>query len=248
MLCFLLAQLFEFVLSNSICRATNGAINGAFFQSLLTLLSVFLVWVLWHNITEDRCTSNRDRQSFIGPEVSISRPEVKSNNSPDSPDFPWKSGSRTRTGSPNLSYAPRAKTDPPPPKVFRPTGAALTETLDALDKDEGKFLDAAEAAVRRKIEGTKRMDCIAIIQVYPSGYRRYISLTDPKDWTRRFIEMARHKEDTLPKYERNELDSYLSRPIIDTIGEVRATLFKDRDETIGKFLIGMLNDNSTVQR
>ena len=52
-LLFAIGQVFNFVISVHICRPTNGQINGAFFQSLFTLLSVISIWVFWSSITED---------------------------------------------------------------------------------------------------------------------------------------------------------------------------------------------------
>lgn len=52
-LLFAIAQIFNYVISVHICRPTNGAINGTFFQTLFNLLSVIMVWVFWSSITED---------------------------------------------------------------------------------------------------------------------------------------------------------------------------------------------------
>lgn len=52
-LLFAIAQIFNYVISVHICKPTNGAIDGAFFQTLFNLLSVIMVWVFWSSITED---------------------------------------------------------------------------------------------------------------------------------------------------------------------------------------------------
>jgi hypothetical protein len=52
-LLFAIAQIFNYVISVHICNPTNGAINGAFFESLFNLLAVLAVWVFWSSITED---------------------------------------------------------------------------------------------------------------------------------------------------------------------------------------------------
>ncbi|KAK2837035.1 hypothetical protein FQN49_006473 [Arthroderma sp. PD_2] len=52
-LLFTLGQIFQFVTSTHICNATNGKINGAFFETLFNLGSVVMVWVFWSSITED---------------------------------------------------------------------------------------------------------------------------------------------------------------------------------------------------
>ncbi|KEZ43071.1 hypothetical protein SAPIO_CDS5154 [Scedosporium apiospermum] len=46
-------QIINYVASSHICSGTNGKIDGALFQTLLTLLSVVLVWIFWSSITED---------------------------------------------------------------------------------------------------------------------------------------------------------------------------------------------------
>lgn len=50
---FAIGQVFNYVISIHLCQATSGAINGAFFETLFTLLSVIVVWVFWGSITED---------------------------------------------------------------------------------------------------------------------------------------------------------------------------------------------------
>ncbi|KAI4208123.1 MAG: hypothetical protein LQ348_000323 [Seirophora lacunosa] len=52
-LLFALGQIFQYVVSTHICQGTNGAINGALFQTLFTLLAVVMTWVFWSSITED---------------------------------------------------------------------------------------------------------------------------------------------------------------------------------------------------
>lgn len=50
---FALGQIFNYVVSPHICEGTSGAIDGALFQTLFTLLSVVTVWIFWSSITED---------------------------------------------------------------------------------------------------------------------------------------------------------------------------------------------------
>ncbi|EGD90305.1 hypothetical protein H112_01760 [Trichophyton rubrum D6] len=52
-LLFALSQIFQFVISTHLCNATDGKINGAFFETLFNLGAVNMVWVFWSSITED---------------------------------------------------------------------------------------------------------------------------------------------------------------------------------------------------
>lgn len=52
-LLFALGQIFNYLVSIHICHGTDGRIDGAFFQTLFTLLSVVTVWIFWSSITED---------------------------------------------------------------------------------------------------------------------------------------------------------------------------------------------------
>ena len=52
-LLFALGQIFNYVISVHICNPTNGKIDGAFFETFFTLLSVVAIWLLFHAITED---------------------------------------------------------------------------------------------------------------------------------------------------------------------------------------------------
>ncbi|KAJ3943876.1 uncharacterized protein N0V96_006809 [Colletotrichum fioriniae] len=49
----LVVRIFNYVVSSHICNGTNGAIDGALFETLFTLLAVVAVWVFWSSITED---------------------------------------------------------------------------------------------------------------------------------------------------------------------------------------------------
>ncbi|KAK5108897.1 hypothetical protein LTR62_007699 [Meristemomyces frigidus] len=50
---FAIGQIFQYVVSQYICRGTHGAINGGMFETLFTLLAVVSIWVFWSSITED---------------------------------------------------------------------------------------------------------------------------------------------------------------------------------------------------
>lgn len=52
-LLFAVGQIFQYVVSPHLCNASDGKINGAFFETLFTLLSVITVWIFWSSITED---------------------------------------------------------------------------------------------------------------------------------------------------------------------------------------------------
>lgn len=52
-LLFAIGQIFNYVASVHICKGTKGAIDGALFETLFTLLSVVTIWVFWSSITED---------------------------------------------------------------------------------------------------------------------------------------------------------------------------------------------------
>jgi len=52
-LLFAIGQIFNYVISVHICKPSNGKIDGAFFETLFTLLSVVTIYVFWSSITED---------------------------------------------------------------------------------------------------------------------------------------------------------------------------------------------------
>jgi hypothetical protein len=51
-LLFAIGQIFNYVISVHICNPTHGKIDGAFFETLFTLLSVVTLWIFWSSITE----------------------------------------------------------------------------------------------------------------------------------------------------------------------------------------------------
>ncbi|EFQ32164.1 chitin synthase export chaperone [Colletotrichum graminicola] len=53
LLLFAIGQIFNYVVSSQICNGTNGAVDGALFETFFTLLAVVAVWVFWSSITED---------------------------------------------------------------------------------------------------------------------------------------------------------------------------------------------------
>jgi hypothetical protein len=52
-LLFAIGQIFQYVISVHLCNAADGKINGAFFETFFTLLSVVAIFVFWSSITED---------------------------------------------------------------------------------------------------------------------------------------------------------------------------------------------------
>jgi hypothetical protein len=63
-LLFAIGQIFNYVISVHICKPTNGKIDGAFFETFFTLLSVVAVWVFWSSITEDDWPSSVSGQPY----------------------------------------------------------------------------------------------------------------------------------------------------------------------------------------
>ncbi|KAI5787087.1 chitin synthase III catalytic subunit [Geopyxis carbonaria] len=64
---FAVGQIFNFVVSVHLCKATSGKIDGALFESLFTLLAMICLWFFWNTITEDEW-----------PEDSINHPTLMS--------------------------------------------------------------------------------------------------------------------------------------------------------------------------
>ena len=52
-LLFIIGQIFQYVISEHICKSTSGSINGGMFETFFTLLAVIMVWIFWSSITED---------------------------------------------------------------------------------------------------------------------------------------------------------------------------------------------------
>ena len=52
-LLFAIGQIFQYVISVHLCNSSNGKINGAFFETIFTLLSVVAIWKFWSEITEN---------------------------------------------------------------------------------------------------------------------------------------------------------------------------------------------------
>lgn len=50
---FIVSQLFNFVISVHLCKATDGKIDGALFETLFVLLAVTTLYFFWSSITED---------------------------------------------------------------------------------------------------------------------------------------------------------------------------------------------------
>jgi hypothetical protein len=63
-LLFAIGQIFNYVISVHICKPTNGKIDGAFFETFFTLLSVVAIWVFWSSITEDDWPSSVSGQPY----------------------------------------------------------------------------------------------------------------------------------------------------------------------------------------
>ena len=55
---FGIGQIFNYIISVHICNHTNRKIDGAFFETLFTLLSVVAVWLLFDSVTEDNWLEN----------------------------------------------------------------------------------------------------------------------------------------------------------------------------------------------
>jgi hypothetical protein len=124
---------------------------------------------------------------------------------------------------------------------------ALQKTLDELDKSKYQFLNSVENAVEGLIIRTQRRDCVAIVEVSSSGSKRRIGMSDPKDYTRRFIVLLKSKnKEELPTYNGAKLDSYLSEPILAEVTELWTRYYHEESDVISNGMVDALKDDPQV--
>jgi hypothetical protein len=220
MLCFVVGQLFEFVINEQICQKTSGAIDGAMFQTLLSFVAMLFFYTLWTSITEDDWFTS----------------------------IPYDDFESVRASAPK-SRAPMYQ----PIKIEQPTGLTLTETLSKLNWYKETFLNQVENDIKDFIERSRKRDCTAIIAIRPSGSRIVYRIQND-GWARRLRAMAKHKDrlnsgnSSLPMYDGDQLDSYLSQPIMDRVGELHSQFLRDQGDVLGSHMVERLRNNPEVYR
>ncbi|KAI5309522.1 hypothetical protein KEM55_003061 [Ascosphaera atra] len=51
---FAIGQVFQYVVSDHLCNASHGKVNGALFETFFTMLALASIWFLWNELTEDQ--------------------------------------------------------------------------------------------------------------------------------------------------------------------------------------------------
>ena len=125
---------------------------------------------------------------------------------------------------------------------------ALTNTLNDLDKTKGQFLTTVENRVHSLIaNGTSRRDCVAIIEIRKNGTRTRIGMSDPKDYSRRFVVLLKAgKQSGLPEYKGAKLDSYLTEPILDRVTQVWTEHYQANSALIADGMVAKLQDDPRI--
>lgn len=126
---------------------------------------------------------------------------------------------------------------------------ALEKTLDDLDSTRSQFLSSAENATESLILRTQRRDLVAVVEISSNGYRNRIGMSDPKDYTRRFLVLLKSKNQAgLPTYNGKTLDSYLSEPILAEVTKCWTEYYRNQGEVISNGMVEMLKDNPVIMK
>jgi hypothetical protein len=190
------------------------------FQTLLSFVAMLFLYTLWTRITEDNWLTSITYDDFESAPASAPKPR-----------------------------APVSL----PVKIEQPTGLTLTAALSELNWYKQTFLDQVEDDIKHYVECSRKRDCTAIVAIGPSGSRRVYRISND-GWARRFITMVKHKDQlnpsdsSLPVYDGDGLDSYLSQPIMDRVGELHSQFLRDHGDVLGSHLVERLRNNPEVYR
>lgn len=122
---------------------------------------------------------------------------------------------------------------------------ALSDLLDCLDQDKGKYLEKAETATRSFIQGQSREHCVTIVEVLSDSCRlEWSPLDDPKDWAKRFFKLVGDPKN--PRYHDHPLDCWLSEPVAAVVSSIFQSFYTERQDVIGKGMVAMLREDQAL--
>jgi hypothetical protein len=211
-------QIIEFLASPYICRGTAYKIDGAFFQTLMSLVAVVFVFVFWRSITED--TWSEPSYRYGSSQSFANRQHI------------------------NVSDI-REKSQYRPIPIEKPVGMTVEDGVAELNRYKAEFLSQVETEVWNLIKHSQKRDVTAIIAgdeeyrcipSYDSGYRK------------RFSAMMKHKGAGLPVYAGEELDSWLTPEITRRVEELYSQFFTKHSDIQGKVMLQKLRDNPTAYK
>lgn len=225
----------ELYASPYICGGSKRRIDGAFFQALLSAISMGLVVCQWVDTTEADWPwngySNRTRYgaSSSSPSVSVHQtmtiePKSKSENALQS----------TTSSSTRSHQAVHIESMPGIPVEFG---------LSQLNNYREEFLNEVESEVRRLIRSSEKRDLTAVVangMVY-RGPPVHID-----GWGRRLWAMIKHSwssDNKLPTYNGEELDSWLTGKICEKVDEVHLNFLQSHSDICGKVMLQRLRDH-----
>ena len=232
---FIGGQLIEFIASPSICTRTNNSIDGAFFQTLMSLVAMFWVFIFWDSITEDDWPLP-DFTGFQRNGLSHSHQTPRGND---------HGSTRTKQGKqvqPNHYQAIR---------IDKPVGMSINQGVAELNKYKAQFLDKIEIEIWSLIKNSQIRNVTGIV----AGGREYRCLpTKDSGYIHRFAAMMRHKDEPgsdnpqLPTYNGEELDSWLSKPIMARVEKLYTEFVNEHSEIRGKIMLEKLRNHPTAYK
>lgn len=139
-----------------------------------------------------------------------------------------------------------------PIEIEQPTGITLFSALSELRCYETQFLDKVESNVSYLIRNSGKRDCTAIVACNLSTGTRIEYRVLEGGFGRRFKAMLKYEgpAGTLSKFDGEELDSWLSGPIIEMVQDLYAEFLKEHGPGRWqiRYLVERLRSNPTTYR
>jgi hypothetical protein len=134
-------------------------------------------------------------------------------------------------------------------KISKHISMSMEQSLDALERHKAIFLDEVEKEVRQLVTHTERLDLTSIVATSQAGSRTIrMEPNTRRAWTRRFTRMARHDSVSLPTFDGEILDAWLTEPILAAVNRARTRFLQAYSPVVCQALVGLLRDSPTTQR
>ncbi|KAH8660238.1 chitin synthase III catalytic subunit-domain-containing protein [Xylariales sp. PMI_506] len=229
---FAVGQLFEFVIGSKICAATHGALDGAFFQSLFSLIALVTLCDHWE--TSGAAFHEEDGQAGSGHCAYYQHSSTFS----QSKQEPF-----TQTQEVPQLY------------LVQPEGLSMTDSLSALDVYKTQFLDRVESEVYNMILNSSKTNLTAVVATFQNGSQANYNYHDHLHWGSRIWTMVQQR-DQLDKSppgliihdDGAELESWVSANVLKKVTGIYNEFFKEHEEVVIKHQIGSIQRNPEVQK
>jgi hypothetical protein len=132
------------------------------------------------------------------------------------------------------------------------TTLTLDEAVVELHRDRKKFFKLVQRNIRELVAEKSHKECTTIIGTKQNGERKeyepWARKWQKRVWKMMWYKQKKHEKPALPDYCGEKLDSLLSEPIVNRVGELHREFMQEHSEVLRLYAMDRIRDSPQLQR